>query len=71
MVARLPERRTYHGLAALGGEVWVCGGAGGAHGHAGEPADRVPSSRCFAYSVAAGTWREAPSLAVARIVGIE
>lgn len=67
VVSRLPERRTYNGLAAMAGEVWVCGGADGSHGHAGEPGDRVPSSRCFAYSVATDCWRECSSMSVARI----
>ena len=29
VVARMPERRTYHGLATINGELWFCGGADG------------------------------------------
>ena len=48
VVARLPERRTYHGLAVLDGELWFCGGAGGPEGHTGSPEEGGPANRSAA-----------------------
>lgn len=45
VVARMPERRTYNGLAALGGELWFCGGADGPEGHTGSHTEGGPAKR--------------------------
>ena len=40
LASKMPARRTFHGLAALEGELWLCGGADGKEGHSGAPDDR-------------------------------
>ena len=50
LVCRMPVRRTFNGLACLESEIWVCGGADGAEGHAGTPDDRIPRTECFIWT---------------------
>ena len=72
VVARMPERRTYHGLATIDGELWFCGGADGEEGHTGSPheggpANRIPRDTVFILNPATRQWREGPPLNTARI----
>lgn len=63
LVCRMPVRRTFNGLACLEGEIWVCGGADGAEGHAGTPDDRIPRTECFIWTPPPAGVRRSFSLA--------
>jgi hypothetical protein len=67
LVSKMPQRRTFHGLAALAGELWICGGADGREGHSGGSDDRIPRDECFIFNPTTKRWRNGPRLKQARI----